>query len=72
VLRAARESETTQENIQYWLQLDEEDPGFEILTEEEIAAVIFFFIYLYRQYPYYKIFLHFFSKFFFVCFCVEL
>jgi hypothetical protein len=43
VLRAAGEIETSQENIQDWLQLDEGDPGFLLLTEEEIAAVIFFF-----------------------------
>jgi hypothetical protein len=41
VLRAAGETGTTQENIQDWLQLDEEDPGFQLLAEEEIAAVIF-------------------------------
>jgi hypothetical protein len=42
VLRAAGETETTQENIQDWLELDEGDPVFQLLTEEEIAAVIFF------------------------------
>jgi hypothetical protein len=42
VLRAAGETETTQENIQDWLQLDEGDPGFQLLTEAEIAGVIFF------------------------------
>jgi hypothetical protein len=42
VLRAAGEAETTQENIQDWLQLDEGDPGIQLLTEEETAAVIFF------------------------------
>jgi hypothetical protein len=41
VLRAAGETETTQESIQDWLQLDEGGPGFQLLTEEEIAAVIF-------------------------------
>jgi hypothetical protein len=41
VLRAAGETETTQENIQDWLQLDEGDPGFPLLTEEEIGAVVF-------------------------------
>jgi hypothetical protein len=41
VLRAAGETETTQENIQDWLQLDEGDPGFHLQTEE-IAVVIFF------------------------------
>jgi hypothetical protein len=30
-----------QENIQDWLELDEGDPGFQFLTDEEIAAVIF-------------------------------
>jgi hypothetical protein len=37
VLRAAGETEITQD----WLQLAERDPGFQLLTEEEIAAVIF-------------------------------
>jgi hypothetical protein len=31
-----------QANIQDWLQLDEGDPEVQLLTEEEIAAVIFF------------------------------
>jgi hypothetical protein len=38
VLRTAGETETTQENIQDWFQLDEGDSGFQLLTEEEIAA----------------------------------
>jgi hypothetical protein len=42
VLRAAGETETTQENIQDWLQPDG-DPGFQFLTVEEIAAVIYIF-----------------------------
>jgi hypothetical protein len=37
VLRAAGETETTQENIQDWVELDEGDPGFWLLT---IAADI--------------------------------
>jgi hypothetical protein len=41
VLRAAGKTETTQENIQNWLELDG-DPGFQLLTEEEIFALIFF------------------------------
>jgi hypothetical protein len=41
VLRAAGETETTQD----WLQLDEGDPGFQLLTEEEIAAVIFIYLF---------------------------
>jgi hypothetical protein len=32
VLRAAEETEATQENIQDWLQLDEGDPGFQLLV----------------------------------------
>jgi hypothetical protein len=32
VLRAAEETETTQENIQHWLELDEGDPGFQLLV----------------------------------------
>jgi hypothetical protein len=35
-MRAAGETETTQENIQDWLQLDEKDLGFLLLTEEFI------------------------------------
>jgi hypothetical protein len=38
VLRAAGETETAQENIQGWLELDEGDPGFQLLTEEDIAT----------------------------------
>jgi hypothetical protein len=45
VLRTAGETETTQDNIQEWLELDEGDPGFQLLTGEEFAAVILF-IYL--------------------------
>jgi hypothetical protein len=52
VLRAAGETETTQENIQDWLQLDEGGPGFQLLTEEEIAAVIFSYIYFHQHYLY--------------------
>jgi hypothetical protein len=32
VLRAAGEAETTQENVQDLLELDEGDPGFQILV----------------------------------------
>jgi hypothetical protein len=49
VLRAAGETETRQENIQDCLQLDEGDPGFQLLTEEEIAAAIFFIYF--HHYP---------------------
>jgi hypothetical protein len=44
VLRAAGETETTQENIHVWLQLGEGDPGFQLLTKEEIAPVIYILI----------------------------
>jgi hypothetical protein len=43
VLRVLRETETTQQNIQDWLQMDEGHPRFKLLTEEAIAAVIFYF-----------------------------
>jgi hypothetical protein len=52
MLRAAGETETTQENIQDWLQLDEGDPGFQFLSEEKIVVVIFF-IYFHQHYLYY-------------------
>jgi hypothetical protein len=42
VLRAAGETES---KIQDWLELDEGDPGFQFLTEEEIAAVIIFYLF---------------------------
>jgi hypothetical protein len=45
VLRAAGETETTQGNIRDWLQLDEGDPGFQLLTEEEIAAFFLLFMF---------------------------
>jgi hypothetical protein len=44
VLRAAGETETTRENIEDWLERDEGDPGFQLLTQEEIAAVVFLYI----------------------------
>jgi hypothetical protein len=40
---AAGETDTMQENTQDWLQLDEGDPRFQLLTEEEIPAPMFFF-----------------------------
>jgi uncharacterized protein YehS (DUF1456 family) len=46
VLRAAGEIETTQEKIKDWLQLDEGDPGFQLLKEEETAAMIHFLIFI--------------------------
>jgi hypothetical protein len=46
-LRAAGETETTQENIKNRLHLDG-DPGFQFVTEEETVAVIFF-IYLFSS-----------------------
>jgi hypothetical protein len=43
VLRAAGRTETMRENIQDWLELDEGDPGFQLLTKKETAAVIYLF-----------------------------
>jgi hypothetical protein len=42
VLRAAGETETTQENIQDWIEVGERDPGFQLLIEEDISVVMFF------------------------------
>jgi hypothetical protein len=39
VLRTALETET-----QDWFELDEGDPGFQLLTEGKIAAVILFLL----------------------------
>jgi hypothetical protein len=44
VSRAAGETETTQENSIDWLELFEGDPGCQLLTEKEIATVIFFYL----------------------------
>jgi hypothetical protein len=46
VLRAAGKTETTQENIQQWIEMDEGDTRFQLLTEEETAAVICFYLHL--------------------------
>jgi hypothetical protein len=35
VIRAAGRIETTQQNIQDWLQPDEGDPGFQLLAKEK-------------------------------------
>jgi hypothetical protein len=40
VLRAVGETETSQENIRDLLELDEGDPGFQLLTEEVAAVMI--------------------------------
>lgn len=43
--RAAGDTETTEGNIQVWIQLDEGNPGFQLPTEEEIATAIFFYLF---------------------------
>jgi hypothetical protein len=54
VLRAAGETETTQENIQDWLQLDEGDPGFQLfLYFLNKGSTMFFFTYFYQNYLHY-------------------
>jgi hypothetical protein len=64
VLRAAGETETTEGNIQDWLELDEGDPGFQLLTEEEITAVILFLFILISTTYIIKFSIYLFSKFF--------
>jgi hypothetical protein len=41
VLRASGEAETAKGNIDDLLELDEGEPGFQFLTEEEVDPVIF-------------------------------
>jgi hypothetical protein len=54
--------------IQDWLELDEGDPGFQLLTEEEIAAVIFFYLFSSALYIHIYTLLHFpFICFLFFC-----
>jgi hypothetical protein len=66
VLKAVEETETMQENIQDWLELDEGDPGFQLQTEEEIAVVIFFlFLFISTTYII-KFSIYLFSKFIFL------
>jgi hypothetical protein len=45
LLRAGGETGTTQAHIKDWLELDEGDPGFQFLTEEEITVVIMFYLF---------------------------
>jgi hypothetical protein len=53
VLRAAGETETTPQNIQDKPELDEGNRGFQLLTEEEVAALKFLFIHFRHYYLYY-------------------
>jgi hypothetical protein len=68
-LRAAGETETTKENIQDLLELEGGNPGFHVLKEEEIAAMIFFFSFIFISNIYIiKLSIYLFSKlFFFFC-----
>jgi hypothetical protein len=52
VWRAAGETENTQVNIEDWLELDEGDPGFQLLTGK-FSAVIFYFLYCHHHYLHY-------------------
>jgi hypothetical protein len=56
VLRAAGETETTQENIQDWLELDEGDSRFQLLVFLwflNIGFTVIFLIYFQQNYLYY-------------------
>jgi hypothetical protein len=66
VLRAAGETETTQENIQDWLQLDEGDPGFQLLTGRNRYSDLFC-IYFHKHYLYIIKFSIYFLSFFLSC-----
>jgi hypothetical protein len=45
-LRAAGETETMEENIQDWLELDEGDPGYQRLVFFYILNKVFILIYV--------------------------
>jgi hypothetical protein len=64
VFRAAGETETMQQNIQDWFELGEGDPGFQLLTEGEITAVIFFLFIFTNTTCIIKFFIYLFSNFF--------
>jgi hypothetical protein len=70
VLRVAAETETIKENFQNRLELDEGDPGFQLLTEEEIDAVFcYLFIFICTTYTF-QFSIYFFCKFFKPIFCL--
>jgi hypothetical protein len=53
VLRAAGENEPMQENFHDWLELDEGDPGFQLLVFLNKGFTVVFFIYSDQHYLYY-------------------
>jgi hypothetical protein len=63
VFREVGETETTQENIEYWLERNEGNSGFQLLTEEEIAAVIFLLFIFFSTISVIKFSIYLFSKF---------
>jgi short-subunit dehydrogenase len=68
VLRAAGETETTQENIQDWLELDG-DLGFQLPTTKKKNAAVIVFIYFFISTAYIiKFSIYLCSKFFFLAF----
>jgi hypothetical protein len=50
-LRAAGETETTEENLRDRFELDEGDPGFQLLTGRNCCSDIFY-IYFHQHYLY--------------------
>jgi hypothetical protein len=55
------QAETTQGNVQGWLELYEEHPGFQLPTAEDIVAVIFVYIFMSNTYTV-KFFIYLFYK----------
>jgi hypothetical protein len=57
-MRAVGETETTQETIQDWFELDEGDPGFQLVFLQFLykASTVKFFIYFHQHNVYYYIF----------------
>jgi hypothetical protein len=69
VLRAAGQTETTQENIQDWLELDEEDLGFQLLVFVLFlnkGSTVIFFLFIFIDTTYMRIIK------FFICFLIFL
>jgi hypothetical protein len=50
VFSSAEEIETTDESIQVWLQLNEGDPEFQLLTREEIVTIKLFLLVISNAY----------------------
>jgi hypothetical protein len=46
-MKAAGKTETPQEYTQEWLELDERDPGFQLMAEENAVIIHVYFLYIF-------------------------